>query len=76
MEEKEIWKSLDFLGFDGYEVSTFGNVKSLNYLHMGKEGILKPRKEKKGYLSVVLCKNDKGKSFKIHKLVALAFIPK
>lgn len=74
MEEVEIWKSLDFMGFDGYDVSNMGNVKSLNYNHTGKERLLKPCKDNNGYMVVSLCKDSKRKKFTLHRLVALAFL--
>ena len=66
----EQWKPVE--GFEDYAVSNLGNVKSLKY---GKERILKPRKNKDGYLFVTLCKNGKMKNFKVHRLVASAFLP-
>lgn len=74
MEEVEIWKSLDFLGYPDYEVSNMGQVKSLNYLRTGKERILKQSKTKKGYLQISLYQNAKQKKIRIHRLVALAFL--
>lgn len=74
MEEVEIWKSLDFLGYPDYEVSTLGNVKSLNYRHTGKEKILKQMKHKNDYLHISLYRNGKHKNYDTHRLVALAFI--
>ena len=72
--KKEYWKPvLDYEGL--YEVSNWGRVKSLNYIHSGKEKILKPVTTKNGYLRVVLCKNGKKKTFLVHRLVAEAFIP-
>ena len=38
-------------------------------------GILKPRKNRGGYLQLQLTKNGIRKTFTIHKLVALTFIP-
>lgn len=73
-EKKEIWKSLDFMGFDGYEVSNWGRVKSLNYRHKGIEGILKQGKDRYGYLFVVLCQNRERKTFTVHRLVCLTFL--
>lgn len=82
---KEIWKDVN--GYEGYyKVSNFGNVKSLeriiinhgnfkNKFSKYKEKILKPFQNKKGYLSVHLTKNCKGKTFLVHRLVAEAFIP-
>ena len=74
MQRIEQWKPID--GFeDLYAVSSLGRVKSLNYNHTGKEKILKPGKNSSGYLLVNLYKDRKRKAFKVHKLVAEAFIP-
>lgn len=71
---KEIWKPVE--GFEGlYEVSNLGRVKSLSNNKSRKERILKPAKTKNGYLYVGLCRNGKMKYFKVHRLVATAFIP-
>lgn len=72
MEEVEIWK--DIPDYPNYQVSNLGNVKSLNYNHTGKEGLLKQGKQKNGYLSVFLYKDVKGKTFYVHKLVAMVFL--
>lgn len=70
----EVWK--DVRGYKGlYKVSSMGRVKSLNYNGTGKEKILKPRKDKNGYLVVNLWKNGKCKTHKVHRLVAQAFVP-
>ena len=72
--EEEIWKPIK--GYEGlYEISNLGRVKSLNYKGTGKEKILKNTENSKGYLMVCLTKNGKQKLFKIHRLVAEAFIP-
>lgn len=69
----EIWK--DVVGYVGlYMVSSLGRVKSLNYLRMKRERILKSAKHKKGYLYVVLSKNNIKKTHRIHRLVLEAFI--
>ena len=66
---KEIWKDIiDYTGL--YQVSNFGRIKSLK-----KEKIMKQRKDKDGYLLIDLHKNSKKKTFKVHRLVAQAFIP-
>lgn len=68
----EIFK--DVKGYEGlYQVSTVGNVKSLNYNRTGKEGILSPGVSK-DYLFVTLCKDKKHKAYSIQRLVADAFI--
>ena len=73
MKGKEIWK--DILGYEGkYMVSNWGRVKSLNYNRTGKERILKAGDNGNGYLEVILFKEGKGKHYKIHRLVAQAFL--
>lgn len=66
----EEWKDID--GYEGlYQISNLGRVKSLKF---GKEKILKPRKNKTGYLYIGLHKEGKFKLFLIHRLVAQVFI--
>ena len=70
----EEWR--DIKGYEGlYKISSYGRVKSLRNNH-GKyrEKILSPGKCR-DYLYVILCKNGKNKPYKIHRLVAEAFIP-
>ena len=70
----EIFK--DIKGYEGlYQISNLGNVKSLNYGKTGKEKLLKPAPNSKGYLNVSLVKNKKKTNFLVHRLVAQAFIP-
>ena len=69
--ENEKWKDID--GYDGmYQVSDLGRVRSLKF---GKVRMLRARKDGKGYLQVDLCKDGKQKWYKVHRLVAQAFIP-
>lgn len=74
----------DIIGYEGlYQINTNGVVKSLERFNKDsgrcgrfyKERILKICTDKYGYLQVVLYKNGKSKTFKIHKLVANQFIP-
>ena len=65
---KEIWR--DIVGYEGlYQVSNTGKVRNK------KRKILKPQLFSCGYLYVALYKNRKMKYFRIHRLVAQAFIP-
>ena len=74
MNINEQWRPV--VWYEGfYEISSLGRVKSMNYNHTGREKIIKPFKNKKGYLRVCLYKNGKRKFFLVHKLVAEAFIP-
>lgn len=68
---EEIWK--DKKDYEGhYQVSNCGRVKSIKF---GKERILKPVTDRHGYLIVGLWKNNKQKTYKVHRLVAEAFLP-
>ena len=72
----EIWLPVPIKEYSkDYEVSNFGNVRSLNYRGNGQTKILKPGKHTRGYLCVVFYKNGKKRIFYIHRLVAEAFIP-
>lgn len=71
--ENEQWLSID--GYDGYEVSNYGRVKSLGNDKTRKEKILKQSTNKYGYQIVGICKGGKQKMFRVHRLVAMAFIP-
>lgn len=65
----EFWKDIE--GYEGlYQVSNIGQVKSLK-----RNKILKPAPNSCGYLQVCLHKNGKQKTFRIHRLVAEAFLP-
>ena len=66
----EIWR--DVRGYEGlYQVSNFGRVRSF---HNSGMRILSPSKVK-GYLCINLFKDNKAKNFKVHRLVAQAFLP-
>lgn len=66
----------DVIGYEGlYQVSDEGNVRSLNYNKTGKVKELKLVPAKDGYLVVCLHKDGHQREGKVHKMVALAFIP-
>lgn len=70
----EIWK--DISGYEGkYAISSYGNIIALNYNREKRAQNRIPRKDKGGYLYVNLWKNGISKTFKIHRLVAEAFLP-
>lgn len=82
MEEK--WK--DIKNYEGlYQVSNLGRVRSLNHIrkngksennvYITKGRILKAAIQNVGYMFVVLSKNGKTKGYRVHRLVAEAFIP-
>lgn len=67
---KEFWRDIE--EYEGmYRISNFGRVKSF---YNGKEIIRKLCSRKNGYMAITLKKNNKSKSFLIHRLVAIAFI--
>jgi hypothetical protein len=81
---EEIWKKI--IGFRSfYEVSNYGNVRSINRIVIRKTikgfenlnytgRILKPYQDTNGYFSVRLSSNSKAKTIRVHRLVAMAFI--
>ena len=74
----EIWKTAIYDGepYEGFEVSNWGRIKSLNYRRTGRADLMKINKRKKdGYLQVKLHKNGEYKTYLVHRLVAETFIP-
>lgn len=79
-EAFEEWR--DVVGYEGYyQVSNLGNVRSLDRfvecrgsMRFQKGRIMHPGSDGFGYKQVIL-HNKKGKLFKVHRLVAEAFIP-
>lgn len=70
---KEIWK--DIPGFEGlYQVSNFGNVKSLNYARRKVPRYIKQTYTKDEYLKVDLHKSGHKKTIAVHRLVCEAFV--
>src|SRR5689334_11560227 len=78
----EIWK--DVVGYEGlYIISNKANIISLQRIIKNKKGFLinkkqytmKPRVKPDGYWTVAFIKNGTYKHLKVHRLVALAFIP-
>lgn len=67
---EEIWKQIDD-GYGQYQISTFGRVRSLKRKN---EKILSLDKDRNGYMNVKLSKDGVIQKFKVHRLVALAFI--
>ncbi|MFV1944139.1 NUMOD4 motif-containing HNH endonuclease, partial [Pseudomonas luteola] len=78
---QEVWKPIP--GYESYyEVSSFGRVRSFDRSTIRTDGkrfnkagrVLKPNLEQRGYLSVRLCVETVHKIFKVHRLVARAFL--
>ncbi len=60
---------------DYYTITSEGNVKTCNWRNTGREGVLRPAKDQKGYLRVGIMINGKLSTRKVHRLVATAFVP-
>lgn len=61
----------DIQGYEGYyQISNLGNVKNVI-----TNKVKKNRLAKTGYYDTILCVNQVKKCIKIHRLVAIAFIP-
>lgn len=83
MEVVEEWKDIE--NYEGYyQVSNFGNVKSVDRVVKNINGplerklngkVMSLKKDRCGYLCVSLTKEGKRKTSLIHRLVAQAFIP-
>lgn len=83
ISEQEMWK--DIPGYEGrYQVSTLGNVKSINRRQLNVWGsystypdrLLTPITSSQGYKHVILYRDNNKKVKSIHQLVALTFIPR
>ena len=73
-QEQEIWK--DIKGYEGYyQISNMGRVKGLKRKFIHNEYIKKMYYYDNSYVRVSLRKKSKPKTFLVHRLVALAFIP-
>ena len=57
-------------GYENYEISICGQVRNVK-----TKRILKLRIGNNGYYNIERWKNNKGKRFNIHRLVAMTFIP-
>ena len=77
----EIWKKVPY--YEGYEVSNYGRVRSIDRYVIDKNGVRTFKEGKyltkhdngNGYLTVTLSNNGKYKQEYVHRIVALAFIP-
>lgn len=79
----EEWR--DIQGYEGmYQVSNKGQIRGLDRMTRDKNGkpirfregkILKQSIDRCGYCEVRLCKNGKSEMYRVHRLVAFAFVP-
>lgn len=68
----EIWRDVN--GYEGlYQVSNLGRLRRM--FKNGKVNFLSGKKDKDGYVEVILSKNQTKKFARLHRLVADAFAP-
>lgn len=81
MEQKEVWKEIP--GYEGfYEVSDCGNVRSIPRQYKTNTKVFKSTKyvnrkfttDPWGYYVLGLSKNGEERKFRVHQLVAMAFL--
>lgn len=76
----EIWK--DILGYEGYyQVSNLGRVRGIDRVIVKSNGVKNKRKGfilnvfiSQGYMSVSLSINGKTRTYRLHQLIAFAFL--
>lgn len=66
--DEEIWKQCSII--DKFEVSNKGRVR-----HVKDKSIKYTKKDKLGYVMLQYSENGKYKNYKVHRLIALTFIP-
>lgn len=63
-------------GYDGlYKVSENGDIMSTNFNHSGKSKVIGGFVNSSGYRIVALYRNGNRKYFRVHRIVAEAFLP-
>ena len=70
------WK--DIIGYENeYQINQFGEIRTLkDSPKLKKYNVLKPQINKRnGYVYQMLYKNGKGKLWRVHRLVAMIFLP-
>ena len=83
-EMQEVWRTVvtEEGVYKNYKISNLGRIKSIERKvwngkgwRIVKERIMKLGNDGRGYSTINLCKNGKVKNYKLHKLLAYAFIP-
>lgn len=69
---KEEWKKIE--GYDNYEVSNMGRVRSLNFMRTGRVKVISSSVSRLGYHQVDIFMNGVPEKKTIHRLVAEAFL--
>lgn len=70
----EIWRPI--IGYESmYQVNNIGRVRSVKTTYKKKRPYLSHHIDKYGYPYVILTSHSKSRCFRIHRLIAQAFIP-
>lgn len=74
--DKLILNAKPLLGFDkDYRVTENGDIISMDYRRTGVPKKLAPQRNIYGYAIIKLMKGDKSITYRVHRLVAMAFVP-
>ena len=74
--DKLILNAKPLLGFDkDYRVTENGDIISMDYRRSGKPKKLAPQRNVHGYAIIKLMKGGKDITYRVHRLVAMAFVP-
>ena len=74
--DKLILNAKPLLGFDkDYRVTENGDIISMDYRRSGKPKKLAPQRNVHGYAIIKLIKGGKDITYRVHRLVAMAFVP-
>lgn len=74
--DKLILNTKPLLGFDkDYRVTENGDIISMDYRRTGVPKKLAPQRNIYGYAIIELMKGGKSITYRVHRLVAMAFVP-
>lgn len=74
--DKLILNAKPLLGFDkDYRITENGDIISMDYRRSGKPKKLAPQRNVHGYAIIKLMKGGKDITYRVHRLVAMAFVP-
>jgi hypothetical protein len=69
--EKEIWRNIP--EYEDYQVSNFGNVVSFKNKKYENGFPMKVQEDRAGYIKIIVWKNGKQKTLKLHRIVCELF---
>ena len=68
-----MWKTIK--GYENYIINTKGQIRRIIGKYCPNGRILKSQISTNNYIQICLCKNGKAKMFRLHRLLAEAFLP-